>query len=185
MVKRSFIFSLFLLASSSALACNPAQGTGQCGFQGADGIYGSALDAQESYNRQQGGGGYYDPSRIPLPPIVITLPDKFGSIAENNTPQLFTVTNKSSMAEAERDVVRKCKRSSKSNANSCRAVFSYGNGCVAAVSGELLDGGFFLFPESAPTANEANRKAMSKCKKSAKDCEFIVQNECSIAQPPR
>jgi len=28
-VKRSFIVSLFLLASSSALACNPAQGTGQ------------------------------------------------------------------------------------------------------------------------------------------------------------
>lgn len=29
MVKRSFMVALFLLAASNALACNPAQGTGQ------------------------------------------------------------------------------------------------------------------------------------------------------------
>ena len=183
MVKRVFMVSLFLLAASNALACNPAQGSGQCGFQGADGTYGSALSAQESYNRQQGGGDYYDPSRVPLPPIVITLPDRFGAIAEEDGAHVFSVTNKDSMEEAKRDVVRKCKRETKSS--SCRAVFAYGNGCVAAVSGKLLDGRFLLFPESAPTANEANRKAMKKCKKSAKDCIFIVQNECSIEQPPR
>lgn len=113
MVKRGFMVSLFLLAASNALACNPAQGTGQCGFQGADGIYGSALDAQESYNRQQGGGGaYYDPSRIPLPPIVITLPDKFGGIAgDSNNGGIFTVTNRDSAVKAEQDAVRDCKKS--------------------------------------------------------------------------
>ena len=148
-VKRSFIVSLFLLASSSALACNPAQGTGQCGFQGADGIYGSALDAQESYNRQQGSGGYYDPSRIPLPPIVITLPDKFGSIAKDDDGHVVTVTNKDLVSESEREAVRDCKRKTKSN--SCRAVFSYKNGCVAATAGELPNGMFLLFPETAPT----------------------------------
>ena len=57
MVKRSYLVLLALFASSSVLACNPAQGSGQCGFQGADGIYGSALSAQESYNRQRSGGG--------------------------------------------------------------------------------------------------------------------------------
>ena len=64
MVKRSFMVSLFLLATSNVFACNPAQGSGQCGFQGADGIYGSALSAQESYNRHRQSGITYNP---PLP----------------------------------------------------------------------------------------------------------------------
>ena len=183
MVKRGLMVSLFLLVASNALACDPAQGSGQCGFQGADGTYGSALSAQESYNRQQGVGNYYDPSRVPLPPIVITLPDKFGSIAgDNNNGNVFTVINKDSVSEAEQDVMQKCKRANKSN--NCLALLSYKNGCVAATAGEVSKNKPRLFPETAPTAYEANRKAMSACKKSAKGCQFIVKDECSIARPP-
>lgn len=177
MVKRSFMVALFLLAASNAWACYDPAGSGQCGPNGI------GPRNPSGYGDSGGGGSYYDPSRVPLPPIVITLPDRFGAIAEEDGAHVFSVTNKDSMEEAKRDVVRKCKRETKSS--SCRAVFAYGNGCVAAVSGKLLDGRFLLFPESAPTANEANRKAMKKCKKSAKDCIFIVQNECSIEQPPR
>ena len=36
---------LLLLASPAAFACNPAEGSGQCGYLGADGIYNSRLDA--------------------------------------------------------------------------------------------------------------------------------------------
>lgn len=53
-VKRSFMVALFLLAASNALACNPAQGTGQWGYQGYGGIYSSYEEAQDSYKQQYG-----------------------------------------------------------------------------------------------------------------------------------
>ena len=54
MVKHSLIASLLLLVTSNALACNPAQGTGQCGYQGYGGIYSSYGKAQDSYKQQYG-----------------------------------------------------------------------------------------------------------------------------------
>ena len=54
MVKHSLIASLLLLVTSNALACNPAQGTGQCGYQGYGGIYSSYGEAQDSYKQQYG-----------------------------------------------------------------------------------------------------------------------------------
>ena len=73
MTKQTTILTmLFLLASPAAFACNPAQGTGQCGFLGAGGvIYNSPAEAYASY-QQPSPQVYYEPSpvyvRPPSPP---------------------------------------------------------------------------------------------------------------------
>ena len=74
MPRQATILPLLLLLSttSSAQFCNPAQGTGQCGFYGADGvIYNSTAEAYASY-QQPSPQVYYEPSpvyvRPPSPP---------------------------------------------------------------------------------------------------------------------
>ena len=64
MTKHSFIVSLFLLATSNALACNPAQGTGQCGFYDATGRW-VATRAEYDASFQQQGGTVYNPPLLP------------------------------------------------------------------------------------------------------------------------
>lgn len=179
MVKRSFMVSLFLLATSNVFACNPAQGSGQCGFQGADGIYGSALSAQESYNRQRS-GGYYDPSRVPLPPIVITLPDRFGAIAVNSTTFASTY-NMNSAREARQKALQDCQYGQK---QPCRIFTEYRNSCVSLAQGRDKRSGY-LVAEFADNRGQASRKAMDKCSAQYGNCSIIIEEECSIAEPPR
>ena len=75
MTKQTTILTLMLVLASPAGAqqtCNPAQGTGQCGFLGAGGvIYNSTAEAYASY-QQPSPQVYYEPSpvyvRPPSPP---------------------------------------------------------------------------------------------------------------------
>ena len=72
MTKQSTILTLLLILSttSSAQFCDPAQGTGQCGYLGANGIYNSQAEAYASY--QQPYNTYVEPApvyvRPPSPP---------------------------------------------------------------------------------------------------------------------
>ena len=72
MTRQSKILTLLLaLASPAAFACNPAEGSGQCGYLGADGIYNSRLDADASYQRLYYNNTYVEPApvyRQPPPP---------------------------------------------------------------------------------------------------------------------
>ena len=69
MTKPSTILTmLFLLACPAAFACNPAEGSGQCGYLGADGIYNSRLDADESYQRLYYNNTYVEPAPVYRPP---------------------------------------------------------------------------------------------------------------------
>ena len=72
MTKQATILTLLLvLASPAAFACNPAEGSGQCGYLGADGIYNSRLDADASYQRLYYNNTYAEPApvyRQPPPP---------------------------------------------------------------------------------------------------------------------
>ena len=72
MTKQTTILTLVLaLVSPAAIACNPAEGSGQCGFLGAGGvIYSSPAEAYASY--QQPYNTYVEPApvyvRPPSPP---------------------------------------------------------------------------------------------------------------------
>ena len=59
---------LLLLASPAAFACNPAEGSGQCGYLGADGIYSSKIEADESYQRLYYNNTYVEPEPVYRPP---------------------------------------------------------------------------------------------------------------------
>ena len=67
--KQTIILTLMVvLASPAALACNPAEGSGQCGYLGADGIYNSRLDADESYQKLYYNNTYVEPAPMYIPP---------------------------------------------------------------------------------------------------------------------
>ena len=69
MTKQTTILTLLLILSttSSAQVCDPAQGTGQCGFLGAGGvIYNSTAEAYASY--QQPYNTYVEPEPVYRPP---------------------------------------------------------------------------------------------------------------------
>ena len=69
MTKQTTILTLLLaLASPVAIACNPAEGSGQCGFYGADGIYSSKIEADESYQRLYNQNTYIEPAPVYRPP---------------------------------------------------------------------------------------------------------------------
>ena len=69
MIKQTTILTLLLaLASPVAIACNPAEGSGQCGFYGADGIYSSKIEADESYQRLYNQNTYIEPEPMYIPP---------------------------------------------------------------------------------------------------------------------
>jgi len=69
MTKQTKTLTLMLvLASPAAFACNPAEGSGQCGYLGADGIYNSRLDADESYQRLYYNNTYVEPEPVYTPP---------------------------------------------------------------------------------------------------------------------
>ena len=71
MTKQNKILTLLLaLASPAAFACNPAEGSGQCGYLGADGIYSSRIEADASYQRLYNQNTYVEPAPmyIPSPP---------------------------------------------------------------------------------------------------------------------
>ena len=68
MTKQTIILTLLLaLASPVAIACNPAEGSGQCGFYGADGIYSSKIEADASYQRLYN-NTYVEPAPVYRPP---------------------------------------------------------------------------------------------------------------------
>lgn len=68
MTKQTTILTLLLaLASPAAIACNPAEGSGQCGFYGADGIYSSKIEADASYQRLYN-NTYIEPEPMYIPP---------------------------------------------------------------------------------------------------------------------
>ena len=177
MVKHSFIFSLLLLASSNILACNPDQGTGQCGYRGANGaIYNSYGEAQNSYQRQSGVMNNLSTEN----PRIIKKADSFGGFAAAKSGDTFSVTHKHSAAEAERSAVKRCEQAT---GEKCFAMHSYKNGCMTAASGLLKAGSYRLFPASAPTGREAEKKAMAACKAAGLyDCVLTFEaSECSFS----
>ena len=90
MTKQTTILTLVLaLASPVAIACNPAEGSGQCGYLGADGIYNSRIDADESYQRLYYNNTYLEPApvyRPPPPTHFCTAREEGGKLCADTRP---------------------------------------------------------------------------------------------------
>ena len=175
MIQRSYLVLLALFASSSVLACDPAQGTGQCGYKGYGGIYNSYGEAQDSYQQQ---GGTMNNSSISSVRVV-KRPDSFAALAQATSGRTFSVTHMHSTTEAKNSVIRKCEQST---GEKCIVAHAFQNGCMSAASGMLKNGRYRLFPASAPTGGEAEVKAMAACKAAGLyDCLLTFEvPECSF-----
>lgn len=175
MVKRSIFAILSIFAASNIWACYDPAGSGQCGPNGI------GPRNPSGYNNSVGNnGGYYDPSRIPLPPIVITLPNKWGAIAVNSTTYA-SAYNMNSAREARQKALQDCQYGQK---QPCRIFTEYRNSCVSLAQGRDKKRGY-LVAEFADKRGQASYKAMNKCSAQYSNCSLIIEEECSIAEPPR
>jgi len=175
MVKRSIFAILSIFAASNIWACYDPAGSGQCGPNGI------GPRNPSGYNNSVGNnGGYYDPSRVPLPPIVITLPDKWGAIAVNSTTFASTY-NMSSKKEARQKALQDCQYGQK---QPCKILTEYANGCVSFVQGWKGKLSTFM-SDGSPERGYAYYNVMRKCSANHDTCTVLIKEECSIAEPPR
>ena len=181
MVKHSFIIPLLLLASSSVLAqvCDPSNATGQCGFRDANGnLVRSAGEVYSSYQQQN--RTTYTP---PPPPITVILPDRFGAVAVAiNNHGFSSVYNMNSKQEAKRKVLQLCKIE---NASPCKIYLEYANGCISMASGKGPFNRYYPVYSISQQQGQTQRDVMEKCSAQYSDCGIAIEEECSIARPPR
>ena len=181
MVQRSLVVSLLLFASSSVLAqvCDPSNATGQCGFRDANGnLVRSPEEVYSSY--QQQGRTAYNP---PLPPRIVMLPDRFGAVAVAiNNHGFSSVYNMNSKREAKEKVLQLCK---KENASPCKIYLEYSNGCISMASGKDQLNHYYPVYSFSRQQGQAKIDVMEQCSAQYSDCGIAIEEECSIARPPR
>ena len=184
---------LLLLASPAAFACNPAEGSGQCGYLGADGIYNSRLDADESYQRLYYNNTYVEPAPVYIPPPSPPSPppqpvreSRYGALAIypnldglwDSQKMFASVHGIHSKESARKKALQECKRKS---GHSCQ-VFDYADQCLSVTTG-LDSEGLKIYSAVSPQPGQAPLDAMQKCLAAqGKDCEFVVQEECSLPE---
>ena len=172
MVKRSFMVSLLLFASSSAFSCYDPAGSGQCGPNGI---------GPRNPSAYSGGGVVYNPPSPPPPPRIVKLPDRFGAIALNSSATFASSYNMSSKKEARQKALRECQYGQK---QPCKIFTEYANGCVSFVQGRKGKLST-LIAEGSPERGYVYNKAMNKCSADHDKCTVLIEEECSIAEPPR
>ena len=176
---------LFLLfAAASAQVCDPAQGTGQCGYLGADGIYNSQAEAADSYQRLYYNNTYVEPP--PQPPPQPIRESRYGAFAVypnlsglwDSHKMFASVHGLHSKESARKRALQECKRKS---GHTCQ-VFDYADQCLSVTTG-LDSEGLKIFSAVSPQSGQAPLDAMQQCiAAQGKDCEFVVQEECSLPE---
>ena len=152
MIKQTTILTLMLVLASPAGAqqtCNPAQGTGQCGFLGAGGvIYNSTAEAYASY--QQPYNTYVEPEPMYIPPPPPPPPpepireSRYGALAIypnldglwDSQKMFASVHGIHSKESARKKALQECKRKS---GHSCQ-VFDYADQCLSVTTGLNSEG---------------------------------------------
>ena len=187
--KRYFLLPLLLLAASGAWACYDPAGSGQCGPNGIGprnpGGYGSGSYSPQIYVPQ----GVY----VPPPPAAYNMmsdpppirESRYGAVATyanpkgqwNSRTMFASVHGINSAERASQMALQACNRKS---GRTCKIYFTYANRCASVTTGDVA-AGQTLFVELSTQRGQAALNAMQKCKAAnAKDCEFVMVEECSL-----
>ena len=193
MTKQTTILTLLLILSttSSAQVCNPAQGTGQCGFLDANGnLVNTPAEAYASY--QQPYNTYVEPEPMYIPPPPPPPPpepireSRYGALAIypnldglwDSQKMFASVHGIHSKESARKMALQACNQKS---GHTCQ-VYDYANQCLSVTTGEVSEV-LKIFSALSPQPGQAPLDAMQQCTAAqGKDCEFVVQEECSLPE---
>lgn len=185
-----------LLAAAGAWACYDPAGSGQCGPNGIGprnpDAYGSGAGGYvPSYTPPI---GYYESSEYylnrsssssdtPPPPV---RESRYGAFAVypnlsglwDSHKMFASVHGLHSKESARKRALQECKRKS---GHTCQ-VFDYADQCLSVTTG-LDSEGLKIFSAVSPQSGQAPLDAMQQCiAAQGKDCEFVVQEECSLPE---
>ena len=178
MIKQTTILTLVLaLASPVAWACYDPAGSGQCG------PYGIGPRNPDGY----GYNTYIEPAPMYIPPPPPIRESRYGAVAVYANPKdlwdsktMFASVRGIHSKESARQMAQQtCNRKS---GHSCRIEFDYADQCVSVAMGDVTEG-LMLFYGLSGQPGQAPLDAMQKCLAAqGKDCEFVVQEECSLPE---
>ena len=200
MTRQAKILTLMLALASPADAqqiCDPAQGSGQCGFIDAYGGWvGTKTEQTESYQRLYNENTYVEPANEylcpdfrctpPPPPPEPIRESRYGALAIypnldglwDSQKMFASVHGIHSKESARKKALQECKRKS---GHSCQ-VFDYADQCLSVTTG-LDSEGLKIYSAVSPQPGQASLDAMQQCiAAQAKECEFVVQEECSLPE---
>ena len=89
--------------------------------------------------------------------------------------------NMNSKREARQKALRECQPGKK---QPCKIFTEYANDCVSFVQDRKGKLSTFI-AEGSPERGYAYYKAMNKCSANHDKCTVLIEEECSIAEPPR
>lgn len=160
--------SLFL--GLSAFACNPGQGTGQCGY----------YDNTGYHNAPIGSGGNYSGTYSSPRTVVIRLPSKYGAVAMNDTG-FATSFNATSERKAKKEALSKCQRGGQVG---CKVYFTVRNGCFSGAFGHYENGLVKAFFESTDNQGESENAVLQKCYRyneyKFQKCTIFIPERCAL-----
>ena len=195
MTRQAKILTLMLALASPADAqqiCDPAQGSGQCGFIDAYGGWvGTKTEQTESYQRLYNQNTYIEPAPVYRPPPPPPPPEpiresRYGALAIypnldglwDSQKMFASVHGIHSKESARKKALQECKRKS---GHSCQ-VFDYADQCLSVTTG-LNSEGLKIYSAVSPQPGQAPLDAMQQCLAAqAKECEYVVQEECSLPE---
>jgi hypothetical protein len=170
----NYIFKTFMTISlfamtNFALACNPGQGSGQCGYYDNSGYHNAPIGSGNS-------GSSYGNNYAPSSPRVIIVPNKYGAIAISEDGSLGSAANMPSMKAAENEALASC---AKRASQKCIIKAKTRNGCIAASIGITSRGFYGVYVAAANYKDEVTDKAMNHCIAGGlTKCE-ILHSSCS------
>ena len=110
----------------------------------------------------------------------VKVPSKFGALAySQKTGYLAGSLSQNSLAEAQREAVKNCRKGSRNTP--CKAIAWVRNGCIAAAEGKI-NNKFVVIDGSGPQGT-AEQAALQNCRAGgATECRILAPEGCSLPQ---
>ena len=110
----------------------------------------------------------------------VKVPSKFGALAySQKAGHLAGSLNQNSLAEAQREAVKKCRQGSRNTP--CKAIAWVRNGCIAAAEGKINNK--FVVIDGAGPQGTAEQTALQNCRAGgATECRVLMPEGCSLPQ---